>query len=89
MRLSAVIVVAVALVPKEVAACAIPFGFDEPEPFETRFTMRGILGRNEYMVGEEYWDFLGDPGAYTQVLEIFDQVGREHWDELNHLMTGN
>ena len=71
------------------AMMVFPYNPYEPEPFETRFTMRGILGRNEYMVGEEYWDFLGGPGAYTQVLEIFDQVGREHWDELNHLMTGN
>lgn len=71
------------------AMLAFPYNPYEPEPFETRFTMRGILGRNEYMVGQEYWDFLGGPGAYPQVLSIFDQVGRKHWNELNHLMTGN
>lgn len=70
------------------AMLAFPYNPYEPEPFETRFTMRGILGRNEYMVGEEFWDFLGGVGTYKQLLEVFDKVGADHWDELRELMTG-
>tara|TARA_Y100001936_G_C15881165_1_gene562910 strand:+ start:92 stop:850 length:759 start_codon:yes stop_codon:yes gene_type:complete len=59
-----------------------------PEPFETAYQIGNMVSPNEYMVGEQYWDFIGGAGAYQQVLDIFDQVGAAHWNELNEIING-
>jgi hypothetical protein len=59
-----------------------------PQPFETAYQIGNIVNPDEYMVGEQYWDFIGGEGAYEQILDIFDQVGEAHWGELNELING-
>lgn len=63
---------------------AFPYNPYEPEPYE-RFTEQGLLDKKEeVMVGREFWDFLGGSGTYSDLLKVFDSVGKEfkhHIDE--------
>ncbi len=54
---------------------AIPYNPYEPKPYE-RWTIKGMLDiENELKVAEEFWDFLGGEGAYTQLLGCFERAG--------------
>ncbi len=56
---------------------AIPYNPYDPKPY-SRWTMRGMIDLdNELKVAEEFWDFLGGKGAFTDLLNIFEQVGLE------------
>ena len=70
------------------AMMVFPYNPYLPQAFETAYQMGNIVNADEYMVGEQYWDFIGGDGAYEQILDIFDQVGEAHWDELNELING-
>jgi hypothetical protein len=62
---------------------AIPYNPYEPEPYN-RWTMRGMLDLpNELKVANEFWDFLGGPGAYQDLLDIFERVGIELRPEID------
>lgn len=62
---------------------AIPYNPYEPKPY-SRWTMAGMLDlENELKVAEEFWDFLGGAGAYTDLLAIFEQVGIELREEID------
>lgn len=46
--------------------------------------MRGMLDlQNELKVANEFWDFLGSEGTYSQLLDIFEQVGIELRSEID------
>jgi type II restriction enzyme len=54
---------------------AIPYNPYEPEPYQ-RWTMAGMLDLpHELKVADEFWDFLGGEGAYTELLDCFEQAG--------------
>jgi type II restriction enzyme len=54
---------------------SIPYNPYEPEPYQ-RWTMAGMLDiKNEIMVAEEFWDFLGGNGAYIELLNCFEKAG--------------
>jgi len=56
---------------------AIPYNPYEPKPY-SRWTMAGMLDlQNELKVADEFWDFLGGTGTYSQLLDIFEKVGIE------------
>jgi type II restriction enzyme len=38
---------------------------------------------NELKVAEEFWDFLGGKGAFTDLLSIFEKVGLELRGEID------
>jgi Type II restriction endonuclease, TdeIII len=62
---------------------AIPYNPYAPQPYN-RWTMRGMLDLpNELKVAEEFWDFLGGPGAYLALLDIFERVGIELRPEID------
>jgi len=62
---------------------AIPYNPYDPKPY-TRWTMRGMIDlENELKVAEEFWDFLGDAGAYTDLLDIFEHIGIELRPEID------
>jgi type II restriction enzyme len=62
---------------------AIPYNPYEPEPY-TRWTMRGMLDlKNELMVADEFWDFLGGKNTYKDLLDCFERVGIELRDEID------
>jgi type II restriction enzyme len=46
----------------------------------------GIL-KNEIMVAEEFWDFIGGEGAYQDLLNIFERVGIELRPEIDNYFT--
>ena len=39
--------------------------------------------RNDFLVGEEYWNFIGGENTFAQLLETFDEVGKEFKEKLN------
>ncbi len=74
----------VALKKKEVnTILAIPYNPYHPEP-DTRFTMQGYLDEeNELYVAEKFWNLLGGEGTYQEILDVFDEVGREFKEEIS------
>lgn len=61
---------------------AIPYNPYYPEPY-SRFTMQGYLDEEkELFVAEKYWELLGGQGAYTDLLKVFDEVGKEVKDKV-------
>lgn len=62
---------------------AIPYNPYEPKPYE-RWTLKGMLDLgNELKVAEEFWDFLGGDGAYSELLGCFERVGIELRPEID------
>jgi len=54
---------------------AIPYNPYEPKPYE-RWTLKGMLDlENELKVADEFWNFLGGEGAYSELLNCFERVG--------------
>ncbi|MEW6649496.1 MAG: TdeIII family type II restriction endonuclease [Chloroflexota bacterium] len=54
---------------------AIPYNPYEPNPYN-RWTFRGMFDfPHELMVAEEFWNFLGGDGAYSDILNAFEQAG--------------
>lgn len=65
---------------------AIPYNPYEPKPYE-RWTLQGLFDlKNEVMVAEEFWDFLGGKGTYNDLLNVFEQAGLELYDEIDAKM---
>jgi type II restriction enzyme len=62
---------------------AIPYNPYEPKPYE-RWTLKGMLDlEHELKVAEEFWDFLGGPGAYQDLLDCFEVAGQELRGEID------
>ena len=56
---------------------ALPYNPYHPEPYE-RFTEQGVLERKkELLIAEEYWDFIGGPNTFKELLSLFDRVGKQ------------
>jgi len=63
---------------------AIPYNPYHPEPYE-RWTLKGLydLENGEILVGEEFWNFVGNDNIYEELLDIFQKVGDELRDEID------
>ena len=62
---------------------AIPYNPYHPAPYE-RWTLKGMLDLNdELKVADEFWDFLGGTGAYSELLDCFERVGIELRPEID------
>lgn len=56
---------------------AIPYNPYHPEPYQF-WTLAGMLDlKEELMVAERFWNFLGGEGAYDELLECFESAGIE------------
>jgi hypothetical protein len=56
---------------------AFPYNPYHPNPYE-RFTEQGVLERGkEFLIGKEYWDFLGGKDTFEELLELFNLVGKK------------
>jgi hypothetical protein len=56
---------------------AFPYNPYHPEPYE-RFTEQGVLEKGkEFLIGKEYWNFLGGNNTFENLLELFDSVGKK------------
>lgn len=61
---------------------AFPYNPYHPEPY-SRFTETGMMDSpNDFLVGEQYWDFIGGKNTFTQLLETFDEIGKEYKEKL-------
>jgi Type II restriction endonuclease, TdeIII len=66
---------------------AIPYKPYAPRPYE-RWTIRGMLDLpNELKVAEGFWEFVGGPGAYEELLGCFERVGIELRPEIDDYFT--
>jgi len=62
---------------------AFPYNPYYPQPY-TRFTEQGVVEKNkELLVGEEFWNFLGGEDTYEELLELFDEIGKEFKDKIS------
>jgi type II restriction enzyme len=69
--------------PKIYTGLAMPYNPYEPQPY-TRWTVPRFLDKdNELMVGAAFWDFLGGENTYSELLEIFENVGVELREEID------
>ena len=65
------------------AIIGIPFNPYEPKPYR-RWTIRGMLDiKYELLVAEELWNFIGGEGAYSDILDCFEEVGIELRPEID------
>lgn len=65
---------------------AIPYNPYEPKPYE-RWTLQGLFDlRREVLVGPEFWDLLGGEGAYEDLLNIFEEAGKELYADIEKKM---
>jgi hypothetical protein len=56
---------------------AFPYNPYHPEPY-SRFTEVGMMDSpNDFLVGDEYWDFIGGENTFPELLKVFDEVGKE------------
>ena len=54
-----------------------PYNPYHPQPY-SRFTEVGMMDHpNDFLVGEEYWNFIGGENTFPQLLETFDEIGKE------------
>ena len=61
-----------------------PYNPYHPQPYE-RFTEQGVLDRGkEFLIGEEYWDFLGGDKTFIQLLALFDNVGKKFKERIKN-----
>jgi len=66
---------------------AIPYNPYEPKPYE-RWTLKGMLDLDkELKVAEEFWDFFGKDGAYSELLDCFERVGIELRPEIDNYFS--
>lgn len=66
---------------------AIPYNPYEPKPY-SRWTMAGMIDLDyELKVAKEFWDFLGEVGAYENLLNCFEQVGIEMRHEIDEYFS--
>lgn len=62
---------------------AFPYNPYHPAPYE-RFTDTNMMdASNDFLVGEQYWDFIGGPNTFAPLLDIFNKVGEKYKDRLN------
>ncbi|MGB4703916.1 MAG: TdeIII family type II restriction endonuclease [Candidatus Saccharicenans sp.] len=63
---------------------AIPYNPYYPEPYE-RWTLRGMydLKRGEVLVGKEFWNFVANDDIYEDLLDLFQEVGKELRKEID------
>jgi Type II restriction endonuclease, TdeIII len=61
---------------------AFPYNPYHPEPY-SRFTETGMMDMpNDFLIGEEYWDFIGGKNTFPKLLDTFDEVGKEFKEKL-------
>jgi hypothetical protein len=61
---------------------AFPYNPYHPRPY-LRFTEVGMMDvPNDFLVGNQYWDFIGGKNIFDELLETFDDVGKIFKDKL-------
>jgi hypothetical protein len=58
-----------------------PYG-DERSDYKHSFTMNYLDFKNQVIIGKEFWELVGGPGTYEEVLEIYREVGKEKGSDM-------
>jgi hypothetical protein len=59
-----------------------PYNPYHPAPYR-RFTEAGMMDPpNDFLVGNEYWDFISGEDTFTELLNTFDEVGKTFKEKL-------
>jgi hypothetical protein len=53
-----------------------PYG-DERSDYKHSFTMNYLDFANQVIIGKEFWELVGGPGTFDEVLSIYREVGKE------------
>ena len=54
---------------------ALPYNpFETKDRYNWSFTKKYMDLDNEVLIGDEFWDLLGGPGTYQELLKIFEEV---------------
>ena len=62
---------------------AFPYNPYYPQPY-SRFTEVGMMDHpNDFLIGEEYWDFIGGKNTFPELLKTFNDVGKEFKEQLS------
>ena len=62
---------------------AFPYNPYHSKPYH-HFTESGMMNPpHDFLVGDEYWDFIGGKNTFPDLLQAFDNVGKEFKDQLN------
>jgi len=65
-----------------------PYGINKEE-YKHSFVLNYMDLNNEVLIGKEFWDMVGGPGTYEEVLGIYQEVGKEKGpDMLDQLALG-
>ncbi len=62
------------------SAIVFPYNPYYPKPYK-RIGF-DIMSPDDVMIGKDYWDFLGGKGCYEEVLDLYEQVGKNMWIKL-------
>lgn len=61
---------------------AFPYNPYHPEPY-ARYTEEGLMHhQGDFLVGDEYWNFIGGENTFPELLQVFDDVGKEYKEKL-------
>lgn len=61
---------------------AFPYNPYHPQPY-SRFTEVGMMDYpKDFLVGEEFWNFIGGDNTFPELLHTFDEVGKEFKERL-------
>lgn len=65
------------------AILAFPYNPYFPKPYK-RFTEQNLMQEGvDFLVGEDYWNFLCGENTFTDLLKVFDDVGKKWKDEIS------
>ena len=48
-----------------------------PKNYERWTCLKFFDKGNDFLIGKSFWDFLGGDGAYEEIIELYEKVGRE------------
>ncbi len=61
---------------------AFPYNPYHPQPY-SRFTEVGMMDApKDFLVGDQYWNFIGGKNTFPELLKTFDEVGKKFKEQL-------
>ena len=48
-----------------------------PKPYERWTCLKFFDKGNDFLIGKDFWDFLGGEGAYEELIKIYERIGEE------------
>lgn len=69
-------------------AIAIPYNPYHPEPYR-RWTQENLYGEKQLLVGKKFWNFCAGEEVYDDLINIFEEVGDQVKDRIQHKMNEN